>query len=257
MNIIGMGVVGQALYNNVKYLRDITCYDLGPEFPTFTASTKIEESPVFICVGTPMQVGGKQDATALHAVLDALVTRNFKSVVIIKSTVLYKNIEPYFKKLKISISPEFLSARNATQDFYNTDYIVVGGTYAKLAAKAYGGFDFKNEEIKIEYCTNKEAIDFKYMRNIHQAYNVLFWEGIQDIMGNANKLASMLENIPITENSNISQDGYRGYGQSVSPDVHDFSACLDKDVCAKLHDVQEGKEHVMLRYIDNYNQSLC
>lgn len=255
INIIGMGVVGQALLNNVRpnRMKDIKCYDLDKDFDTFTPQTELKGNVTFVCVNTPSHINGTQDPTDLQNILDILVDKAYTGVVIIKSTVLYENIKPYLNTLSIVMCPEFLTAAKANEDFYNTEYLVFGGKLGRAAYEIHLEiFDFQYHP-KPEYCTIKEAIDFKYMRNLHQAYNVLFWEGIQDISGNALKMSQMLENLPVGENSNISQGGYRGFGQSLVKGEPNFSACLHKDARALYKSVGD---HPLLKYVNDYNEGL-
>lgn len=255
INIIGMGVVGQALFNNLYSfnLEKAECYDLDNQFPTFTEHTRFEGDVTFICVNTPREINGSQDATVLQNILQILVKKGYSGLVVVKSTVLYKNIEPYINELNLVVCPEFLSAGNSSEDFRTSKYLVFGGKLGKAAYEIHKDlFEFETCPQPI-YCTIKEAIDFKYTRNLQQAYNVLFWEGIQSLSGNALKMAQMMEKMPVSENSNISQGGYRGYGQSMYPNEPDFSACLDKDARAML---KHYGEHPLLKYIVDFNEGL-
>ncbi len=255
-HIIGMGTVGQALYNSVERtkLSDVICYDLISPRNPFNGETAISKSDaVFICVNTPTNLAGIQDASAITNILDILIDSEHIGLIIIKSTVLYKNIEQYINNLNIVMVPEFLEANTASRDFAYTLKLVLGGLSSRIAYDLHLDlFDFKEERPDPMYCTIKEAIDFKYTRNLLNAYNVLFWEGIQEISGNATKMAQMMKEIPVGMNSQISKDGYRGFGQSLEKDSTNYSACLDKDLSALLY----SNPTPMLEYINNFNEGL-
>jgi UDP-glucose 6-dehydrogenase len=255
--LIGLGVVGGALYNS--YIgKGIEVFDESTEiFSKETPIMNSKDSIVIVCVNTPMLSSGDQNPMVLHRVLDALEDREFMGTVIIKSTVLYSNILQYTDKLNIVMSPEFLNQRSANEDFYNQNYFVLGGNIinTKLVEEFYKTnfkYNTRVEGLKFEHCSMKEAIDFKYTRNILLASKVLFWEMIQDITGNSLKMSSMMKNIPTPNQENISHNGYRGYGQSLTKNADDFSACLDKDLCATLKD----HEHALLQAFNDYNESL-
>jgi len=253
LTIIGMGVVGSAVYANCN-LDTIHCYDKHTHLGLFT-DQNIWTDAVFVCVDTPMQELGKQDASKLFDILLKLEQQEYKGIIIVKSTVLEETLKDF--GLNIVYNPEFLTARNAVDDMKSESYIILGGDiiHTKRVAALYKNcFDFSYAEkvVEFEFCSIKEAIDFKYMRNIHQAWNVSFWEMMNDLDMNAGKMSMMLSQMPVEENSNISQDGYRGYGQSFNNDRKDFSACLDKDVGAMLF----KHKHKLLNALNDYNQSL-
>jgi len=259
--IIGMGVVGSAIFSSIKpgLINGVTCYDADSKFLKQFASTQAQDlkhqdtDAVFIAVPTPTNDG--QDLTILKDILSKLHSKNFEGIVIINSTVL-TDISKEFPKLKIVISPEFLNANSAADDFHNSKYIVLGGesihtVRAKSVYDRY--FDF-NSRVDYELCTSIEAINFKYLRNIKQAYNLMFWEFAQDLTKDSRKMAQMMTNIPVGENSISGLDGYRGYGQSSDKNEHDFSACLDKDIKALIHSTSNN--HKLLEFLDEYNTEI-
>ena len=253
INIIGFGVVGQAVYASIhpEVEQQVRIFDTtNPRFQAMQekdARTLAPEDVIFICVDTPSTALG-QDAKNIQTILDLLLSVNFQGLIIIKSTVLYKNIARFLDtKLKIIVNPEFLSANHSNDDFKEQDYIVLGGP-SDLTCLAMNLFDkiflFANDRIEYELCSIKEAIDFKYMRNMYQAYKVLFWEFVQDTTGNARKMNSMLNKLPIGENSQVGMDGTRGFS----------GACLPKDLKALANNGAEL--HTTLSYMLDYNQEL-
>ncbi len=255
--IIGMGVVGSAIYNSVSdgLLNSVLCFDESPKLKTFNSATSndaMKADIIFVAVPTPTTDDG-QDLSILIKILDTLSYKKYEGVIVINSTIL-EVLNTKYPKLKIVISPEFLNATTASEDFKNSKYIVLGGDaiHTSFVRKMYGHYFEFNNKVKYEMCTAQEAIDFKYLRNVKQAYNLMFWEFIQDQTGNSRKLANMLSNIPASENSISGLDGYRGYGQSNDKDASNFSACLDKDIRAW----DNFKDHELLKFLKEYNKKI-
>lgn len=252
LGIVGFGVVGQALLTSVKeeYLKSVMIFDKSSKRYNSlqeSISDAIRCEVLFICVDTPSTTNG-QDASNIKDVLDTLQRNNYIGLIIIKSTVLYNNIKPYLNdKLQIVYNPEFLNANSSNNDFYEQNYIVLGGDTDLTMRAMYfyeNYFGFLYDPIEYEFCTIKEAIDFKYTRNLYQAYKVLFWEFIQENTGNARKMSKLLSKLPMDENSQVGMDGYHGFG----------GACLPKDLQAKLFD--DNEQHPTLKYMSEYNKKL-
>ena len=255
VSIIGMGVVGSAVYANCQ-IDNIVLYDSHTKNGLFTDQL-IETDIVFVCVDTPMQELGEQDPKNIQKVLSGLIKQSYNGIVVIKSTILYDNIEGLLEQLNVVYNPEFLTSNNAVDDMKSEHYIILGGEieYTKDVSELYKrnfDFSYSDKKLMFEMCTIKEAIDFKYMRNIHQAWNVSFWEMMHDLGMNVNKMSMMLLEMPVEENSNISQDGYRGYGQSFYKNEKDYSACLDKDVEAMRYE----SKHKLLEALTDYNNNI-
>jgi len=255
INLIGLGVVGSALYNTIKSPSSISVYDQSTEL--FTDQVLKDNSLTFICVDTPMFETGEQDSSNITKILDELVRQNYKGLVVIKSTVLYNNINWYLSLLNIVMNPEFLNQSTANDDFKNEQYQVIGGPikYAKQLADFYKTsceFNFPPEGFNFEFCTVKEAIDFKYMRNIKLAMNVIYWDMVYELTTSSEKIYNMMCNIPTSENHIVGMGGYRGYGQSGDKSLKNFSACLDKDIYAKYKETKNP----FLKSIIDYNDNL-
>jgi len=90
----------------------------------------------------------------------------------------------------------------------------------------------------------QEAMDFKYIHNIYHAYNVLFWNYVQENFNNSRKHVSLYEKIygkkPIL--SQIAPDGKLGYG----------GACFPKDIKA----MDFNKPHELTKFMNQYNNRL-
>jgi len=248
--IIGYGFVGQAVHSVIKHDEVII---VDPKRGTTTKDERFQDliaekegfggsriKTIIVCVGTPENSDGSCNISQFLSVYKDI--KDFNGLVLIKSTLPKEAIPPNFNFV---YNPEFLNANTAVNDFALQDYIVLGGDidFIRKAKMFYKSDTILNTaEIEFE-CTTKElASDFKYIRNIYSAYKVLFWEFVQDRTGNARKLAQMLENIPLGENTQVGMDGVRGFD----------GACLPKDLAS----FESIKSHELTKFMIDYNDSL-
>ena len=256
VGIIGMGIVGSALYTTLVPGQTI-CFDIDPSLGKNLKKFDLLDNLdlVYVCVPTP--TFKKQEIGPVRDVLGTLVDKKYSGIVVIKSTVLYSTIQPFLNKLNIVFIPEFLNASTAIEDIKEPK-LIIGHHNIELATRC---LRIINEVSTINhratYCDIEEAINFKYIRNVRNAYNVMFWEFVADI-GGARKLKKLMDHFPVSENANIGQDGYHGYGQSDDRSAYDFSACLDKDIRALNSELEEvrGNTHPLLDFLDEYNSKL-
>jgi len=252
--IIGFGFVGQAVYSSLK--NNYNCMIVDPKRGTTTKDEDFQKhmlranafevlngdaiDTIFICVPTPTAKDGSCDVKAFNSVYQDL--KEFQGLVIIKSTI-PKHLIPIEKNWVYN--PEFLNANTATEDFNEQEYIVLGGEmdFTKKAQNFYEvNTTIDTKDVFFEHCSKDEASDFKYIRNIYQAYKVMFWEMVQDTTGNARKMSMMLESIPMGENTQVGMDGFRGFG----------GACLPKDVSA----FNAVHKHKLTEFLLDYNEEL-
>lgn len=247
IGIAGYGFVGQAVHSCMKDNCECVIYDPPKELGDLEELYSC--TYIFCCLPT-LTIDGKQDFSAYYNLLDnELCTENgtYDGTLIVKSTILLSNIEPYLHKYNIVVNPEFLNQNDFKNDFYEQKVIVLGGRvdHCRLAEKVYReNFMFKSE-VEFEYCSVKEAIELKYAaHNIYHAYKVLFWNYVHEICGNQRKLFSLYSKI--TGNTNelaqIYADGTPGYG----------GACFPKDVKA----FHGERPHELTEFMIKYNARL-
>lgn len=256
--IVGYGFVGQALHASIKRpikdLENFTYHNrcevniVDPKRGTHMKDAKLiqtengytlqEHDIIFVCVGTPEAKDGTCDVSQFNNVWRHL--KDYEGTVVIKST-LPKDLIP--NNINVIYNPEFLNANTAIKDFQEQNYIILGGEYDEARKVSHFYMDYTViEEPRFEFCTKDEASDFKYIRNIYNAYKVLFWEMCQDTTGNARKMAQMLENLPVNENTQVGMDGFRGFG----------GACLPKDVSS----FDSVHKHKLTKFMLEYNKEL-
>tara|TARA_B100000530_G_scaffold330459_1_gene273821 strand:+ start:2248 stop:3099 length:852 start_codon:yes stop_codon:yes gene_type:complete len=130
IGIIGQGFVGNAIYQKFNIFFSVYTYDLNSDLcnSDFDYISK-NCSVIFLCLPTPMNSDGSCNVDILQ---DTLKSLNKKSniTVVIKSTVIPGTTEKFnslFKNLTIVFNPEFLTERNAVQDFNNQNRVILGG----------------------------------------------------------------------------------------------------------------------------------
>ena len=135
IGIVGQGFVGNAVYQKFKNYYDVLTNDLDENKSTETLENLTQMcSTIFLCLPTPMKSDGKCDTSILEKVLYTidLLTDNLetKKTIVIKSTIPPGTTEKFNKRyesLDIVFNPEFLTERNAVEDYNNQNRIILGG----------------------------------------------------------------------------------------------------------------------------------
>jgi UDPglucose 6-dehydrogenase len=188
LGIVGHGFVGKAVdYAFHHPLVEQTWVD--PKYGT-TVDDLIDREPdvVFIAAPTPMNPeNGFVDASIVEdAVLK--LARNTGALIVVKSTVTPDIVD----RLSIALgedvdrfvyNPEFLTERNADNDFLNAEFHVLGGTekatkeleeiYRIFSAIAYPNF---------HHMTAPEASFVKYAINSYLSTKVIFFNQLKDLV---------------------------------------------------------------------------
>lgn len=130
ISVIGLGVVGNAIYETFKD-KNIECYgyDKFKNGGIGNIEGCLDSDFIFLSLPTPYDNKLKDyDLGPLNDVLNNLSEKNFKGLVIIKSTINPGTTENFSSKYNLNLvhNPEFLTARNAKKDFENQTQIVLG-----------------------------------------------------------------------------------------------------------------------------------
>ncbi len=130
IGIVGQGFVGNAVYKKFKNFYNVLTFDHNNKL----CNSSIEQiqkncNIIFICVPTPMDKDGSCVVDNVESVI-----KKFKDIddliLVVKSTVSPGTISSFnekYKNIQIVFNPEFLTERNAIQDFNNQDRIILGG----------------------------------------------------------------------------------------------------------------------------------
>lgn len=251
VGIIGLGMVGTPLkryfeeYKKYKRGETLFLYDTDPKKKFFDDVNRARV--IFICVPTPPKADG---AVNLSAVDQAFSTLRGEKIVVIKSTVPPGTSARYQKKFlrfKILFNPEFLTEKNAWNDFLRPDRQLVGWTEQSnkeadrvLALLPTAPLVSPSRALSM---TSTETEIVKYASNMFLARKVTFANAIYDIAsfhgGNYDRIRLGIAADPRIGSSHLAvmHNGYRGYGGFCFPkdtdalirhcDEHGLRRCAD------------------------------
>jgi len=183
IGIVGNGFVGNAVYQNFRDKVACKVYDVDKNRSLNTLEEVINQNFIFVCLPTPMRYGGECDLSILDDFFESLPDPNFAHIIgtfIIKSTVPIGTTRKYYERFNVIHNPEFLTARNAIQDFANSERNIIGGEYDLCHEFASFFMDhFPNIPNIITSSDESEAI--KYFSNTFLAYKVAYFNKIYDL----------------------------------------------------------------------------
>lgn len=230
VGIIGYGFVGAAVEHGFKR-NNIFIVD--PKLGT-TCKDILDKSLdiIFICAPTPMGQDGIINASIVEQILEDLST--IKDIpIVLKSTVTPEIVHTFSEKYSNFVyNPEFLTERNALDDFVNPVMHVFGGTAenTEKLEKIYSKYS-SCADTNVFHMTAKEASMVKYGVNSFLSTKVLFWNQFYDVCQNSNVDYNSVigaittdDRIGYSHTSVPGHDGRKGFG----------SACFSKDVPAMI-----------------------
>jgi len=262
--IVGEGVVANATFEYLKSLEKINNIDesnieitLYKNLPYndknaikcfFSDSTECVNY-VILCLPTFFnKKQNKHDCSQIITAIDHIRSINDRDIrIVIKSTVMYEHIEDIIND-DILINPEFLSANSAFIDVMQQEHILIGCNNHKNAHDLAEIYTLANEcngfyKPTIHYVTPQIACEFKHIKNIYGAYEVLFTNFVQETTDNYRKHMELLK---IFSDPNVyrifAADGKKGFG----------GKCFPKDVAS--FDAERPNE--LTNFILNYNKQL-
>jgi UDPglucose 6-dehydrogenase len=250
IGIIGIGMVGTAILETLKKSNiSPLIYDKYKKIGSF--KEVVNTDLIFVCVPTPTQ-NKVQDISFLKDVISGLDDNYYNGVIVVKSTVLpgtMDNLKKLYPKLKLAHNPEFLTERNAYEDFINQKNILISCNVEdlNLIKKVYG------------YMTSSEVIHYedyritetaKYVHNCFLATKISFMNQIYDYCQKENIDYSKVTEAAISQGKIGSThtlvpgpDGDRGFGGS----------CFPKDTEALIGFIEEFS---ILKEVIEYNKSI-
>lgn len=189
IGIVGQGFVGNAVYQKFKKYYDVLTYDINQELCNSDLDNLVRKSDyIFVCLPTPMNLDGNCDLNIIESSLLELNTlTKFEVVgsktVIIKSTIppgTTKKFNKQFSHLNIVFNPEFLTERNAVEDYNNQNRIIIGGKrpYSTSVVRIFSKVFPKAHIIKTD-STHAEMV--KYLTNTFLSTKVSFANEIYQI----------------------------------------------------------------------------
>ena len=253
IGIIGLGFVGEAIYwahrNDERVVRD-------PKFEDSADYNKfLDCDGIFICVPTPTTDNGSCDASILEQVLKELYDAGIseKIPLICKSTATPSIYNQLLKEYPSIIHcPEFLTAANATADYQNSRYFVLGGN-GELCVTARdvirSGVPLVHRQFLVTDI--KSAALYKYMMNAYLATKVTFMNEFYKLAKAENVSFESLKDLTIYDDRigythlNVpGPDGKFGWG----------GHCFPKDISAiQIEASGLGIDLELLKQINNIN----
>lgn len=250
IGIIGLGFVGSAIQESCEGGSfDLVLIDSDPrKYCTGTYNELADAEAVFVCVPSPQGPNGECDTSILESVLNNLEKINYQNVIISKVTAVPKEYERLQKRFPNLIHiPEFLTAANATREYYSESDAIVGGTILAFQREAVRIAQLTQPALKnIVFCSIGEAAMSKYVINSFLATKVVFMNEmyqLAEVHGyNWNKLRSLIdtdERIGKSHTRVPGSDGTLGFS----------GMCFPKDTVALLEYAKQ--QSIQLNVLDS------
>jgi UDPglucose 6-dehydrogenase len=253
IGLIGLGFVGSA----IAYAHsgdDIIVRD--PKLKDSAAVDQFNDcTGIFVCVPSPSTEDGRCDTSILESVLGELSL--FTQIPIISKVTappsVYIRLQQQYPNLVHC--PEFLTAANATADYQNSDYFVLGGNrdYCEQAKEVVrAGVPLVRDKFLITDI--KTAALYKYMMNSYLATKVSFMNDFKELADAHNidfkavtDLSVFDDRIGYTHLQVPGPDGRYGWA----------GACFPKDVSAIIEeaiDMKVPSDFNVLQQVETQNK---
>ena len=234
IGIIGQGFVGNAIYQKFKNFYTVKTFDLDKSKCNSTFFEVANCKIVFICLPTPMNPDGSCNTSLVEEAIKELTDYISVEIIVIKSTVppgTTTKLNKKYRNIAITFNPEFLTERNAVEDYNNQNRIILGGNKrATTKLKPIFSKVFPKATIIKTDPTHAEMV--KYLTNAFLATKVSFANEIYQICHTLKiDYDKVIEHVLHDERLGKSHwavpgpDGDFGYG----------GHCFPKDVKALIH----------------------
>lgn len=189
IGIIGQGFVGNAIYQKFKNYYNILTFDLDSAKCNSNEKDLIDKSEViFVCLPTPMNQDGSCNIDIVEAVIKKINDTSKDKIVVIKSTIppgTTDKLNSKYENIIIAFNPEFLTERNAIEDYENQTRIILGGPRpATTKLKQIFSKVFPKAEIIKTDSTHAEMV--KYLINTFLSVKVSFANEVYQLCGKLN-----------------------------------------------------------------------
>jgi len=167
IGIIGQGFVGNAIYQKFKDFYKVYTYDIDESKSNSPAKIAMSQKIVFVCLPTPMNNDGTCNTSIVSEAIMNIYNYGKCKTVVIKSTVTpgtTERLNKFYDDMDIMFNPEFLTERNAVDDFNNQTRIILGGPrpsttklkqiYSKVFPKAHIVKTGSTHAEMVKYFTN-------------------------------------------------------------------------------------------------------
>ena len=178
VGIVGNGFVGNAVYQNLRDKVKCKVFDVDKNRCLSPLEEVIQQDFIFVCLPTPMRMDGSCDLSILDKFFEDLPD-HLTGTFVIKSTVPVGTTKKYTERHNVIHNPEFLTARNAVEDYGNAERNIVGGN-KELCVDFICFFDACFPKIPSEIVSSDESEAIKYFSNVFLAYKVAYFNKIFD-----------------------------------------------------------------------------
>jgi len=220
IGIIGHGFVGSSVANAFD-AADVIISD--PKLNSISVEDVVNSDPlcIFVCVPTPMGQDGKVNPKIVQSVLKKIPE---KMLTIVKSTITPNNL-PIGKK-GLVLNPEFLTEKNAKDDFLHPPFHVFGGAIedTRMAEAIFHLEGCKVDRVKAYHTDIKTASFVKYSINTFLATKVIYMNQLKELyLANGGKAWESLTEILASESRfgsshmKVPNDGQYGFGGTCFP----------------------------------------
>lgn len=130
IGIVGQGFVGNAVYQKFKNFYDVKTFDLNKDKCNSNESEVYCSDIIFVCLPTPMNADGSCNIDIVESVIKKIDSLKENKIVVIKSTIppgTTVSINEKFNNVEVVFNPEFLTERNAIEDYNDQNRIILGG----------------------------------------------------------------------------------------------------------------------------------
>ena len=252
VGIVGNGFVGNAVYQNLRDKVKTKIYDVDKNRCLNPLEEVIQQDFIFVCLPTPMRMDGSCDLSILDKFFDELPD-NLTGTFVIKSTVPVGTTKKYTERHNVIHNPEFLTARNAVEDYGKAERNVVGGD-KELCTDFICFFEACFPKIPSVVVSSDESEAIKYFSNVFLAYKVAYFNKIYDFC-QATGMEYNKVRQGVTGDSRIGKshtqvpgiDNDRGFG----------GTCFPKDLNSLITQFEErGVNCDMLKEVWLYNEEI-
>ena len=207
IGIIGLGFVGNAIYNSFKNKKiDTIIYDKYKNSGIGKIENCLKTDILFLCLPTLYNEEKKEyEKNSIEETLLFLQQNDYKGIVVIKSTIEPTTIYNYSSiySLQLVHNPEFLTARTASQDFHNQSHIILGfsnNCTQNTIDKLYSFYHKYYPLAEISVINSTESESIKLFLNSFYAVKVQYFNEIYLTCQKLNLSYDKIKNIMLKNN---------------------------------------------------------
>ena len=252
VGIVGNGFVGNAVYQNLRDKVKTKIFDVDKNRCLNPLEEVIQQDFIFVCLPTPMRMDGSCDLSILDNFFEELPD-NLTGTFVIKSTVPIGTTKKYIERHNVIHNPEFLTARNAVEDYSKAERNVVGGDQ-ELCVDFISFFEACFPKIPSVMVSSDESEAIKYFSNTFLAYKVAYFNKIYDLCESVgmryNKVCE-----GVTGDSRIGKSHTRVPG--IDNDRGFGGTCFPKDLNSLIVQMESHNVNAdMLKEVWKYNEQI-